>query len=193
VRLARIAIVGVIVAALSGCLGTVAVTPGEPSASPAAGASEATGDPVIDSAMLPLLTADQVCALMTAAEAVALLGSPLEQTPSGQAAGGQDTDCVYQDAEIVVAGTYIKVEINRLGFSGQATLINLHRGAHTLKVGGFEAIGADAQKDPVIEEAVLSVKLAKEAKDPALWIEAPTSAIAEQAAVLILSRLAAPH
>jgi hypothetical protein len=134
-----------------------------------------------------------MCALMTAAEAAALLGSPLEQTPSGQAAGGQDTDCVYQDAEVVVAGTYIKIEINRLGFSGQATLINLHRGAHTLKVGGFEAIGADAQKDPVIEEAVLSVKLAKDAQDPALWIEAPTSAIAQQAAVLILSRLAVPH
>lgn len=192
-RLARIATAAVIAAALSGCGGTVAPTSGASSPSPSAGASDATGDPVIDSATLPLLTADQVCALMTATEATTLLGSPLQQMPSGQAAGGQDTDCVYQDAEVVVAGSYIKVEINRLGFSGQATLINLHRGAHTLKVGGFEAIGADAQKDPVIEEAVLSIKLAKEVKDPALWIEAPTSTIAEQAAVLILARLAAVH
>ena len=53
------------------------------------------------------------------------------------------------------------------------------------------AIGAEAEEYPVIDEAVLCVRLAKEAQDPALWIEAPTSAIAEGAAGLILLRLAA--
>jgi hypothetical protein len=162
-------------------------------ASPTPGASDPNVDPVIVSTTLAALSSVQMCSLMTASEAAALLGQPLEESPSGVADGSQHTDCIYQTAAIVVPGTYIKVEINRLGFSGQATLVNLHRGAHTLRVGGFQAIGADAQTDPLVEEAVLSVKLAKEARDPALWIEAPTSAIAQQAAVLMLPRLALLH
>jgi hypothetical protein len=152
-----------------------------------------SGDPVIDSVTLAALTTDQLCSLMSATEAANLIGQPLEEKPSGVADDGQGTDCIYQSSAVVVTGTYIKVEINRLGFSGQATLVNLHRGAHTLRVGGFQAIGADAQKDPLVEEAVLSVKLAKEGRDPALWIEAPTSAMAQQTAVLILPRLAVLH
>lgn len=192
-HLARIAIVGLVVTALSGCIGPTAVGSSGPSAGRTPGGSDSGGEPAIESVTLAALTSDQMCSLMTAAEAASLIGQPLEEKPSGFADGSQDTDCVYKSTAVVVAGTYIKVEINRLGFSGQATLVNLHRGAHTLRVGGFQAIGADAQQDPLVEEAVLSVKLAKEGGDPALWIEAPTSAIAQQAAVLILPRLAVLH
>ena len=190
-RLARIVVVGVMVAALSGCIATSTAGSRRPSTSATAAASDATGDPVIESVMLPGLSADQICSLLHVREATALLGYALEEAPSGMSEGGEDADCTYQDATVITAGTYIKVEINRIGFAGQATLVNLHRGAHTLRVAGFEAIGADAEKDPLIDQAVLCVRLALDARDPALWIEAPTSAIAEQAAGLILPRLAA--
>jgi hypothetical protein len=181
VRLARIAVVGVIVAALSGCIATSTAGSRGPSAT----------DPVINSVLLTGLSAGQICSLLHATEATVLLGYALKEAPTGMSAGGEAADCIYQDATVVAAGTYIKVEINRIGFAGQAILVNLHRSAHTLEVGGFEAIGAEAEEYPVIDEAVLCVRLAKEAQDPALWIEAPTSAIAEGAAGLILPRLAA--
>ena len=137
------------------------------------------------------LTTEQTCALLTPAEATTILGSALKQQPGGISDPGDHAMCVYQVATGMLEGTYIKVEINRIGFAGEAELVNLHRGAHTLKVGGFEAIGADAETDPVNEEAVLSVKLAKDVADPALWIEAPTSIAAQKAADLILPRLGA--
>lgn len=187
-HLARIAQIVLIVAALCACQG--------PPAGQSPGASQIGDEPVIDSVSLASLTVDQLCSLMSAAEASGLLGTSPGAAPAGAAsAEGQGTECTYQPvaASNPIPGTYIRVEINRLGFSGQATLVELHRGAHTLRVGGFQAIGADAQKDPSVAEAVLSVKLAKAGSDPALWIEAPTSAIARQAAILILPRLAALH
>lgn len=174
--LARIASIGLIVAAVAGCnLGAAIGSPG----------------PVMNSTSMTSLSAVQMCSLLTADEATAVLGVPLLEPPAGIATGGQDSYCTYRAGAIGGAVPYIRVEINGLGFSGQATLVNLHRGAHTLNVGGYQAVGADAQKDPSVEPAVLSVKVAQLASDPALWIEAPTSAIARQAAVLILPRLAA--
>ena len=150
-----------------------------------------SGDPVIASSSLVWLTTAQTCSLLSAAEATTILGSALKESPGGISDPGDHALCIYEDATGILEGTYIKVEINRIGFAGEADLVNLHRGAHTLKVGGFEAIGADAETDPVNEEAVLSVKLAKNVADPALWIEAPTSLVAQKAAALILPRLAA--
>jgi hypothetical protein len=190
VHLPRIALIALVVAVMGACQG--------PPAGQSPGASQLGDEPVIESASLPSLSVDQLCALMSAAEAGNLLGTSLGLAPAGAAsAQGQGTECTYQTgaatASAASSGTYIRVEINRLGFAGQATLINLHRGAHTLRVGGFQAIGADAQQDPSVAEAVLSVKMAQVASDPALWIEAPTSVIARQAAILILPRLAALH
>jgi len=191
----RLALVGPILiaclVALAACATTPAATPSPAAPSPSAAPSNSLDDPVIDSAGLTSLTVGQVCALLTADEASALLGSRLMASPVGISEPGNHAQCLYEDASALLAGTYIKVDINGFGFSGEATTVNLHRGAHTLRVGGFEAIGADAETDPAIENAVLSVKLAKAASDPALWIEAPTSSIARQAAVLILPRLAA--
>jgi len=190
VHLARIALTALIAAVLCACQG--------PPAGQSPGASQIGDEPVIDSASLASLSVDQLCSLMSAAEASGLLGTSLGSAPAGAAsAEGQGTECTYEagaaSASAASSATYIKVEINRLGFSGQATLVNLHRGAHTLRVGGFQAIGADAQTDPSVAEAVLSIKMARVASDPALWIEAPTSAIARQAAILILPRLAGLH
>jgi len=188
-----VVIIGTIAALLSGCVATTSAGSSRPSATPTPTPTPttATDDPLINSARFPRMSAAQVCALVTPDEATALLGGPIEQPPGGISEGGYDADCVYQVGEIVVVGEYLKVDFNRLGFSGEATLVNLQRGAHTLEVGGYEAIGAEAETDPLIEEAVLSVRLAKSTTDPALWIEAPTSVIAEHAADLILPRLAA--
>jgi hypothetical protein len=190
-QLGRIAIVCLLAIALAACATPPAATPSAsaPSASPEP--SNALDDPVIESAGLASLTGGQVCGLLTASEASALLGGRLMADPAGVSQPGDHADCVYQDASALLTGTYIKVDLSALGFGAEATMVNLHRGAHTLRVGGFEAIGADAETDPAIENAVLSVKLARASTDPALWIEAPTSSIARQAAVLILPRLAA--
>jgi len=189
-RIAPIALLALMVAVLGACQGSPA------GQSP--GASQTADEPVIDSAALASLTVDQLCSLMSPAEAGNLLGTSLAAAPAGAAsADSPGTECTYRagarSASSPTPGTYIRVEINRVGFSGQAILVNLHRGAHTLRVGGFQAIGADAQQDPSVAEAVLSVKMGRLATDPALWIEAPTSVIARQAAILILPRLAALH
>ena len=161
-----------------------------PALTPSPAPTDAFEDPAIPSVALPAMSAAQVCALLDPVDAERLLGQPFEQPPGGISEGGQDADCIWQTGAVVVAGTYLKVDFDRLGFAGQATLINLHRDAHTLKVAGFEAIGSEPQTDPVIDEAILSVKLAPNGRDPALWVEAPTSAIAEQVALLVLARLA---
>ncbi len=162
-----------------------------PSANPAA--TDAFEDPAIPSVSFPAMSAAEVCALLESEDAIHLLGQPLEQPPGGISEGGRDADCIWQTGPVVVAGTYLKIDFNQLGFAGQATLINLHRDAHTLRVAGFEAIGSEPQTDPVIDEALLSVKVASNGRDPALWVEAPTSAIAEQVALLVLPRLALLH
>jgi hypothetical protein len=191
VELARRVILGLVVAGLLGCNAQSSSGPSAPGASPSPGASSSLDDPVIDSSRLPNLTTDQTCALLTAAEATTILGKPLEGQPGGISDPGDHALCVYETAGTMAIGTFIKVELNRIGFAGEATVVNLHRGAHTLAVGGFEAIGADAETDPVVEDAVLSVKLAKVSADPALWVEAPTSAMASQVAALLLPRLVA--
>jgi hypothetical protein len=191
VELARSVILGLVVAGLLGCTAQPSSGPSAPGASPSALASSSLDDPVIDSSRLPEMTTEQACALLTAAEATAILGKPLEGQPGGISDPGDHALCVYGTASTMSIGTFIKVELNRIGFAGEATVVNLHRGAHTLDVGGFAAIGADAETDPVVEDAVLSVKLAKASADPALWVEAPTSALAEQVAALILPRLVA--
>lgn len=189
--LARSLILGLVVAGLLGCNAQSSSGPSAPGVTPSPVASSLLDDPVIDSSGLPDLTTDQACALLTAAEATTILGKPLEGRPGGISDPGDHALCVYQTSGTLTIGTYLKVELNRIGFAGEATVVNLHRGAHTLAVGGFEAIGADAETDPAVEDAVLSVKLAKDSADPALWIEAPTSAMAGQVAVLILPRLVA--
>lgn len=185
-----------ILIALAACASPPAASPSPVALSPvtpslSAEPSNSLDDPVIETAGFTSLTVGQVCALLTADEASAMLGSPLMASPAGTSEPGNHAQCIYEAASALLAGTYIKVDLNGFGFSGEATSVNLHRGAHTLRVGGFEAIGADAETDPAIENAVLSIKLAKSATDPALWIEAPTSSIARQAADLILPRLAA--
>ena len=169
--------------------GSAGLSPAAPTGSPEP--SNSLDDPVIDSAGLPSLTASQVCALLTEAEATTALGYPLMVQPLGDAQPDDHAQCVYQDAGAPLAGTYLEVGFNTLGFAGEATMVNLHRGAHTLRVGGFEAIGADAETDPAVDNAVLSVKLGMWGSEPALWIEAPTLAIAKQVALLVLPRLAA--
>jgi hypothetical protein len=187
--LARLAMVGFILVVFAGC----SVDPGSslnpvsPEVSPER--SNGLADPVLVSTGLPSLTATQVCALLTAAEAAAALGEQLREPPLGAAEPDDHAECVYEAATEILPGTYIKIAFNTIGFAGQATLVNVHRGAHTLRVGDFEAIGADAESDPVIENAVLSVKLAKGTSEPALWIEAPTLKAAEQVALIILGRL----
>jgi len=94
---------------------------------------------------------------------------------------------------MATVGHFIKVAMDRLGFDGMAAQVNIHRGAHTLVVSGFQAIGADTETDPINEEAVLVVRIARNGQDPALWVEAPTSVAAKAAAELILPRLAALH
>ncbi len=194
-QLGRSALASLVLLALLGLsLGACTVTPSA-SASPLASGgspepSDSLADPVIDSAGLPSLTAVQVCALLSEAEASAALGSPLSDRPQGEAQPDDHAQCTYQDADPAVAGTYILIGFNLRGFAGEATLVNLHRGAHTLRVGGFESIGADAETDPAVENAALSVKLGPSGSEPALWIEAPTLAIAKQVALLVLPRLA---
>lgn len=189
-ELARSVILGLVVAAaLLGCNAQSSSAPSAPGATPSPIASSSLDDPVIDSSGLPDMTTDQACALLTAAEATTILGKPLEGGPGGISDPGDHALCVYATTAASTTGTFIKVELNRIGFAGEATVVNLHRGAHTLDVGGFEAIGADAETDPAVEDAVLSVKLAKDSADPALWIEAPTSAMAGQVAALVLPRL----
>jgi hypothetical protein len=187
--LGRLAIGGFILVVLAGCSVDAVTSPnrGSPGASPER--SNSLADPVIVSTGLPSLTASQACAMLTDAEAVAALAEPLKEPPRGIAEPDDHADCVYQAATEVLPGTYIRIAFNTIGFAGQATLVNLHRGAHTLRVGDFEAIGADAESDPLIENAVLSVKLAKGSSEPALWIEAPTLKAAEQVALIILGRL----
>ncbi|MGH2465988.1 MAG: hypothetical protein ACRDGI_11055 [Candidatus Limnocylindrales bacterium] len=189
----RLAIVGLILVVLAGC--AVDAGSSRNTSSPGASVEPSNGlaDPVIVSTGLPSLTGSQTCAMLTAAEAAAGLAEPLKEPPLGTAQPDDHSECVYQAATEVLPGTYIRIAFNTIGFAGQATLVNLHRGAHTLRVGGFEAIGADAQSDPVIENAVLCVKLAKGVSEPALWIEAPTLKAAEQAALIVLGRLAAPR
>ncbi len=172
-RPARIVLAGVIAVALSACVGPAAV------------------DPAIDSSRMPSLSADQVCPLISVAEATSLLRRPLAQAPSDLGTIGQASTCFYLGADRAQAGTYIEIEFTRLGFSGQATLINFHRDAHTLLVGGYPAIGADFPAGGLSGEAVLSVRIARSTADPALWIEAPTSAIAIRVAELVLPRLVA--
>jgi len=184
-------ILGLVVAGLLGCNAPSSSGPGSPGASPSPGASSLLDEPAIDSSRLPAMTTEQACALLTAAEATTILGKPLDGAPGGISDPGDHALCIYQTGGTLAIGTFIKVELNRIGFAGEATVVNLHRGAHTLDVGGFEAIGADSETDPVIEDAALSVKLAKDSADPALWVEAPTSAMAEQVAALILPRLVA--
>jgi hypothetical protein len=178
VHLARIALIGLIAVAAAGC--RVPVAAGPPG-------------PPIDSRAMPALSVVQICSLLSADEATGLLGAPLAVAPAGIGSSSHDAQCVYQTGVGAAIGAYIRVEIDDAGFSNQAVLVNLHRGAHTLNVGGYQAIGADAQADPSVAEAVLSVMVATLTSDPALWIEAPTSAIARQVAVLILPRLAALH
>lgn len=183
--------VGFIVVVFAGCSVNPGASPNPGSPSGSSEPSNGLDDPVIESTGLPSLTATQTCALLTEAEAVAALGEQLMEPPLGDAEPDDHAECVYQAAPEMLAGTYIKIAFNTIGFAGQATLVNLHRGAHTLRMAGFEAIGADAETDPVNEEAVLSVKLAKGVADPALWIEAPTSIVAKNVADVILPRLAA--
>ena len=190
-ELARSVILGLVVAGLLGCNAQSSSGPSASGASPSAGASSSLDDPVIDSSRLPTLTTAETCALLTPTEAATILGKPLDGQPGGISDPGDHALCVYETASTMAVGTFIKVELNRIGFGGEATVVNLHRGAHTLDVGGFASIGADAETDPAVEDAVLSVKLAKDSTDPALWIEAPTSAMAGQAAALILPRLVA--
>lgn len=194
-RLYRIALIGILAAALAGCgvepSPASNATPASPSpTAPLPGPS--TGeDPLINSLPLIWLSVGQACGLLTISEASRLLVSPLGGMPVGVAVGGDHVECTYQDQGSQSIGRYIKVSISRIGFDVLADQVNLHRGAHTLEVGGFQGIGADAENDPVHDEAVLCVKLAKSTSDPALWIEAPTSIIARAAAALILPRLAA--
>ncbi|HLY14034.1 MAG TPA: hypothetical protein VKR24_06765, partial [Candidatus Limnocylindrales bacterium] len=164
-ELARSVFVGLIVAGLLGCNAQSSSGPG---ASVSPGPSNLLEDPAIDSSRLPGMTTQEACDLLTAGEASTILGKPLEGTPGGISDPGDHALCVYETASTMALGTFIKVELNRIGFAGEATLVNLHRGAHTLDVGGFEAIGADAETDPAVEDAVLSVKLAKASADPAL-------------------------
>jgi hypothetical protein len=187
-RLGRLAMVGFVLVVFAGCAVDAGISPpASPGGSTAP--SNALEDPVIVSTGLPSLTANQACAMLTETEAVAALTEQLKEPPLGIAEPDDHAECVYQAATQMLPGTYIKIAFNTIGFAGQATLVNLHRGAHTLRVGGFEAIGADAESDPIIENAVLSVKLAKGVSEPALWIEAPTLKMSEQVALVILGRL----
>jgi hypothetical protein len=186
--LGRLAMAGVVLVVFAGCAVDAGTSP-RASTGGSAEPSNALEDPVIVSTGLPSLTADQACAMLTEGEAVAALTEALREAPLGVAQPDDHAECVYQAATQMLPGTYIKVAFNTIGFAGQATLVNLHRGAHTLRVGGFEAIGADAESDPAIANAVLSVKLAKGVSEPALWIEAPTLKMAEQVALVVLGRL----
>ncbi len=187
-RLPRITILGIIVLAVSACFGGTSAGSPYGAASPT---PTATDDPVMYTVLFTSLSASQACSLLTVAEAGQILGRQLEGAPAGLSDRGDHVQCLYQDQGNQVPGNYIKVAINRIGFDGLAGLVNLHRGAHTLEIGGFQAIGADAETSPVNDEAVLSIKLARNDSDPALWIEAPTSASAKAVADLILPRLAA--
>ncbi len=186
-RLAQIAIVGIICIAVSGCIGgAVAGQTSVLSPSPTP-----TDDPVINSVSFTSLSIGQACALLTPAEASQLLGQPLARAPQGVSEEGDRVECLYQDAPTATVGTFIRIATNRLGFDGMAAQVNLHRDAHTLVVNGFQAIGAEFETDPINEEAVLCVKIAHTGQDPALWVEAPTALVAKAAAELILPRLAA--
>ncbi len=190
-QLGRLAVLGLILVALSGCQVAASSTPSLAAPPDSPVPSNSLDDPVIDSRLLSSLTAAQACALLSPAEASMALGNPLIGRPAGVSVPGIDAGCTYGDATAALPGTYIRLDISAMGFSGEAIMVNLHRGAHTLRVGGFEAIGADAETDPAIENAVLSIKLAKTTSDPALWIEAPTSVIAQRVAEIVLPRLAA--
>jgi hypothetical protein len=190
VRLPPIVLLGLIPVVLSACLGTATSGPTAAAASPT---PTSTDDPVINTVPLTSMSSAETCALLTVAEATKLLARPLDGTPTGVSDGGDHVGCLYQVQGNQVVGMYIKIAINRIGFDGLAAVVNLHRGAHTLEVGGFQAIGADSETDPVNDEAVLSVKLAKNSADPALWIEAPTSDSAKAVAELVLPRLQARH
>ena len=181
--------VSFILVVFAGCSVDAGTSPNPVSAGVSPEQSNGLADPVIVSTGLPSLTATQTCAMLTDAQAVAALAEELKEPPLGDAQPDDHAECVYQAATGILPGTYIRIAFNTIGFAGQATLVNLHRGAHTLRVGDFEAIGADAESDPVIENAVLSVKLAKGTSEPALWIEAPTLKAAEQVALIILGRL----
>jgi len=194
--LVGLVLVGLVLITLAGCTVVTTAAPSPTAPSPTARSmspepSNSLDDPVIDSTGLPSLTASQACALLTEAEATVALDNPLTARPRGDAEPDDHAQCVYQDASAPDAGTYLEIGFNMRGFAGEATMVNLHRGAHTLRVGGFEAIGADAETDPAVDNAVLSVKLGMWGSDPALWIEAPTLAIAKQVALLVLARLTA--
>lgn len=184
-RLARITALLIIAAALTGCAGNPANRP-TPTPTPTP-----SDDLTMNSTGLPSLSPAEVCQLLLPAEAERLLGHPLNQAPIGTSVSGGHVTCLYQVLAGNMIGDYLRAEIDTAGFDGLAAQVNLHRGAHTLDVGGYQAFGAEAQIDPIDSEAVLAVKLARDNADPALWIEAPTSAIANAAAQLILPRLAA--
>jgi hypothetical protein len=140
---------------------------------------------------LPSISPSQACQLLLPAEAEKVLGHPLIQAPVGMADPGSKVSCLYPILAGNMIGDYLRVEVTTHGFDDLAGQVNLHRGAHTLDIGGYQAIGADAQVDPIDSEAVLAVRLARDNTDPALWIEAPSSLMANAAAQLILPRLAA--
>ncbi len=159
---------------------------------PAAMTPSASGSPPIaggiDPSKLPTLEPGVVCSLLTVDEAAVVLGKALAKSPDGLLFAGLGTNCIYQTADSREPATYIKVEFNTFGFDAQKGLIG--SGAQALTVAGLPAVAAEVDPSATTGEARMTVQLSSAPTDPALWIEAPTVAAAQQVAEAVVPRLA---
>jgi hypothetical protein len=129
-----------------------------------------------------------MCALLSTDEAQSILGKSLAQPPDGLSMAGLGTNCIYQADANMTDGTYIKVEINTLPYTGNVGLLFFGAQPKTFTVGGFDASGID-KGDGGSLQGVIAVKLSDGAKDPSMVIDAPTLDGAKAVAEKVLGRL----
>jgi hypothetical protein len=151
-----------------------------------------TGGGTTDTTGLDATPTAKMCALLSTDEAQTILGKTLSQPPDGLSMAGLGTNCIYQTDANMTDGTYIKVEINTLPYTGNVGLLFFGAQPTTFSVGGFDASGIDKGTGGSLQ-GVMTVKLSGGAKDPSMVIQAPTLDAAKAVAEKVLGRLNTLH
>jgi len=193
VRIARLVAAGSLIVVLAACSSSSTPAPaggggGGTSGGGSGAGAGGGGAASADTTGLDATSTAKMCALLSTDEAQSILGKSLAQPPDGLSMAGLGTNCIYQADANMTDGTYIKVEINTLPYTGNVGLLFFGAQPKTFTVGGFDASGID-KGDGGSLQGVIAVKLSDGAKDPSMVIDAPTLDGAKAVAEKVLGRL----
>ena len=155
-------------------------------------ASSGGGSGLVDPAGLSALPQAKVCTLLSSDEAAAVLGMAIDGPATGMLVKGLGTNCVYT----AVAGAdgsagLLKIEFGAMGYQSLVGLLKITGIPQSLTVAGRPAMGLDTPADPkAFVKAQLYVSLLDDPKSVALYVEAPTLAMAKKAAETVVPRIA---